>query len=421
MAEPSTPNYELPTYIVDIGIDFSTVEVIDELKRLKCCKDDVCAEVKACIETPDACKEPTKACIAPYDKLNHVFKNSSLSLKTRAATFTTYYKPNTSKLPDEIMPSGFECYNYVIGKSKPAYKDAPYLENTILMRVGKFDDSSFFELIKCYVNSNAKSTASQESICGIKHIQMASIDMEILFSGVLIIDNGNIIITPMSGTFIENVLDSIAKDENMYDQCIECVLLKQKPENLGKLMTQSLEADNCSVYIKTPAKTTDKKTALTRTVYQCEKKKQTNLVNQIELYNFLNIMCTEYALKHLRTSDTKFNEYEFKGKDFGKPCIFTSMYTKAPMWVQKPISNPCLEPYINAGIGKDDRCTQDIPSILNITDREKQVTEKVKQALAEKGHNTSPELALQIFTQFMSEKDEYQQPKKKQKQEPEPV
>lgn len=370
-----TTNSTLPTYVVRIGIDeFSSIEVIDKLKLLKCCKDTdkSCAQkIQTCKTTTGACVEPVKTCIAPYDKLKKVF-GTTLKLNPRTSTFTTYYKAKPSSFPESRPTEQFMCYNYVIGKSKN-------LPNIMMMRVGEFDyETSLFDLVSCYVR-NPKSTATQESMCGIKHIQMASTDMEILFSGVLIIEKKNVVITPMSGTFIENVLENIKKNTPLYTGCIECALDPKSPENIGELMNKTLTG--CTIR-STKKDTATKKTTTTLTTYTCSDKDKDPLIAEIELYNFLNIICTEYAMKHLSTAENVFQPYDVYGKDSGIHCTLKSTYTKAPEWVRESPNNPCLIPYIREEREEqavDNRCKQDIPKILDLSNQEQEVKAAVKR------------------------------------------
>lgn len=370
---------KLPTYVIrtDRGkaSEYPNADVIDKMKRLKCCKDDDCNN--DCISKPgsgDECEE-FKKCIAKFDRLKIAYtKESKLNLKTRSSSFSSYYKPNPSRFPD-TPPKDFECYNYVIGISKDITQ---FPDPRMLMRLGKFNEDSFFDLVSCYVNK-VTSTATQESICGIKHIQMASVDMEILFSGVLLIDRGHIIITPMSGTYIDNVLSTLKENPDKYSECIECVSIANKPENLGKLMKGTLEENLDCKY--------DKKDTGSRkripAQYKCDQSFQETLVSDIELYNFINIICTEYALLNLYEDHSTFTPYYFQGKHNGNNCFFTSEYAKVPPWVKSRINSLCLDKT------NDPRCTQDIPQILNIQEREQRVKDKVKEAL------TKPKLSKQ--------------------------
>ena len=360
----------LPTYVVRTyphiatadTLDFPNLAVIDHMKDLKCNH----------IETT----EESKHCVSQFNALHGLYTGSitktTLNLKSRSAAYPSYYKPDPSKLPTTPPTAGFECYNYVIGRSKIS-KHLNHIR--IFMRLGKFDDNSFFDLVSCYVNK-ITSTAQQESLCGIKHIQMASTDMEILFSGVIIIETENIIITPMSGTFIDNVLTTLGENPILKKECIDCLLNKKQPDNLGKLMMGTLTNNDCkAVGDKRPS----------------SEKICKPLANSIELYNFLNIICTEYALLNLfdaSSASLMFEPYTFDGKHNGTNCLFRSEFAGVPDWVKTHINNPCLTPYIkkkiNADTKTDERCTQDIPQIMKINGREAIAKALIKESIKTK-------------------------------------
>lgn len=89
-------------------------------------------------------------------------------------------------------------YNYVLGYPKNQANPAK-----LVLRLGYYDKQK----VKDYLQKarEQKSKSSAQTVIGIKHMQLGSIDLDIVFSGVLIVDNTTkaAIISPMSGTWFE--------------------------------------------------------------------------------------------------------------------------------------------------------------------------------------------------------------------------
>lgn len=133
-----------------------------------------------------------------------------------------------------------EAFNHnrmVIPQEQPTQNQSYYFNfifgglsgqaSKLAMRLGRFDENSFDTLQRYYINyfdekkralvgtkkplsSITVPRSGEETCSGIKHAQLRSLDMNILFSGVMVIRNGgeghrNIFFTPMSGTFAEQI------------------------------------------------------------------------------------------------------------------------------------------------------------------------------------------------------------------------
>lgn len=86
-------------------------------------------------------------------------------------------------------------YNYVLGYPK---NDT---QQKLVFRMGYYDESRIEEATK--IAKKLKSKSTPQTLIGIKHMQLGSIDLDIVFSGVLIVNENEAMISPMSGTWFE--------------------------------------------------------------------------------------------------------------------------------------------------------------------------------------------------------------------------
>jgi hypothetical protein len=141
------------------------------------------------------------------DKSNskNSMKFSSLIKKEEIYTSLKSYITENQQLP-ETSPKKTLYYNYVLGYSN---------ENKLLLRLGEFKNTceNFSYEMQQYMNFILQNrlkdgkyrTVSYESYYGLKHIQLASDDIKILFSGILVVKGLDITISPMSGTWVKNM------------------------------------------------------------------------------------------------------------------------------------------------------------------------------------------------------------------------
>lgn len=199
-------------------------------------------------------------------------------------------------------------YNYVLGYDN---KD----KSKLVFRLGYFDQArAEAGLLQAQKN---KSKSSAQTVIGIKHMQLGSIDLDIVFAGVLIIKDKSAMISPMSGTWLDIMQKYITKQ---------------------------------------PA------------VPNCEKK---DLVNAL---NIMNIICTAYAIDTLGNKQP--NDVIMQtccGGETSYKCKYTKASCKADqvkVCESLPMKFPQLTPDLkcmNARLNDETEpfeCFHDIPEII---------------------------------------------------------
>lgn len=157
-----------------------------------------------------------------FDKAKEEFKTTA-SLENVPDTFEPFRKAYKQVSNDKPWPfvlpymyghitdnsTGFKgpgYYNYVLGyhNEKPG---------KLVLRIGYYDEQAAqTALVEA---SKVKSKSSAQTVIGIKHMQLGSIDLDIVFAGVLIVEeNNNAIVSPMSGTWLE-IMQKYIQQNNM--------------------------------------------------------------------------------------------------------------------------------------------------------------------------------------------------------------
>lgn len=145
--------------------------------------------------------------------MNSKVFSEKIKRKTMYPNMTDYMKTNTLFPEKPHTSNDLLYYNYVLG----------YLDNgRLILRVGLFDncEENYTKELKQYTdfilnNLTTKGqyrTVSYETYYGLKHVQLAGNDLKVLFSGILQLNKDGIIISPMSGTWLENMQQLLVEE-----------------------------------------------------------------------------------------------------------------------------------------------------------------------------------------------------------------
>lgn len=102
-------------------------------------------------------------------------------------------------------------YNYVLGYPKDQSNN-----NMLVLRMGHYDPQAVDQASAKSKAQNAKSKSAPQTLVGIKHMQLGSIDLDIVFAGVLIISQNKAMVSPMSGTWFE-IMQQYLKESGSAD------------------------------------------------------------------------------------------------------------------------------------------------------------------------------------------------------------
>jgi len=236
-------------------------------------------------------------------------------------------------------PSETQYYNFVLG----SLTDAP---DKYIMRFGHFGSTTFESMLDYYVQKaivemKPPPTATEESCHGIKHLQIAAGMNFLLFSGVMIIDHTqkSVIFTPMSGTFADYLRDMIIVHPKFAEHFTPNFKKDIKKKTLADLL------DAFTVSCKSMEEGKDPKT--------CDND-YNDMQSLIRTYNVLNMMCSTYAFKKLQED------------------------SRLPVWLKGYNVDifECIKAHIQVS-SEPKYCKQDIPSILHVTNRHKELAAQI--------------------------------------------
>lgn len=143
------------------------------------------------------------------------FLNTTHDLQTlkndnrQFAPYMEKVKPERMVLNSMPDPDSDVYYNYVIGY----YADAKlYQYEGMVLRVSRYTNDEM-DAYKSFIRDNPKSKMTYETFIGSKHRQIAGADLVLVFSGVLIVKNGKVVVSPMSGSW-KSLIEPMSKDKD---------------------------------------------------------------------------------------------------------------------------------------------------------------------------------------------------------------
>jgi hypothetical protein len=260
-----------------------------------------------------------------YDKIKDRIDRFNLAEKISC-------KVSTTKISNKETDESPIYYNYIIGK----------IGNELYLRVGMLSNDD----IKQYFRE--KNQTQMEWTAGLKHLILCR-GIKILFSGVLILENNRILITPSSGSWANN----------MY-------LLTHPTYTFNKPETSELKKI-------TNENITDFYVNL----------KNSELKNKIAELNCLNIVATFYALKQKQPS-------RMSGISGGNPQIHEII--KSPINPEIIFDTSCFEEYYDQNDIREE-CKEDIPYLKS---RDKELREAIINELKKNEDYKGPIIELLI-------------------------
>jgi hypothetical protein len=317
-------------------------------------------------EIPEFTFDEALAHAINHTKLNPIIQEKATAFYLNSKNYK--YKFNITKSPKNFSASymygrcksetiGFKdnkCdsyYNYVIGYMKCD-------PGKLILRTGFYDTEAAVAAVNAAVavvkaknkkttnesvkkKAATKAASNLQSNSGIKHLHLACVDLNIVFSGVMIVkynnSNYNAYLTPMSGTW-NDIMDIIVKEKN---NNIEKNLLK-KSLNLINII--------CSSYAIYKAQQSSVR----------QSGQQQNCIQQP--YKKLKLEGCQEECQEGQKNVYFLCKY---AKATGLPeCQkkLTSIFMKIPININ--IDYNCLSSYLN-GTQTDETCYSDIPKLLN--------------------------------------------------------